>query len=141
MLLLLVSRGYWTPNLAIDGDINTHENGWRSETEEGWWQVELPCEQEIYKIEIYPNQENPFDMFPAFQIFASLTGNFRGEEILLVDEKNWPIQLLVTYEFPPIPARFLRLVSVQSHQWTLLQEFRAYPYIHQETWIDLWEHY
>ena len=129
------------PGQAIDGDYALADNGWRPFNGEGWWQVELPCEREIYKIEIYPNQENPFDMFPAFQIFASLTGNFIGEEILLVDEKKWPIQSLVTYEFPPIPARFLRLVSIESHPWALLQEFRAYPYIHQETWIDLWEQY
>ncbi|MBN2327258.1 MAG: hypothetical protein JXR73_08885 [Candidatus Omnitrophica bacterium] len=117
------------PSFAIDDDIHTEYQGWSPIEDSGWWQLELPFEIEIYKIEIFPNTLNYSDMYRKFVIFSSLTGEFNGEEQLLVNETDWPKKQFVAYEFAPVNTRFIRLASIADHEWAILQEFRVYPAI------------
>ncbi|MEW6237550.1 MAG: discoidin domain-containing protein [Candidatus Omnitrophota bacterium] len=115
------------PKFAIDGDKTTPENGWSPEGDMGWWQVWLPGEISINRIEIFPSVANPSDLFSAFKIETSLTGEFNGEGKILVIEDNWPSSTSKIYKFSSTPTRYLRFIPLKSHPWAILQEFRAYP--------------
>ena len=121
--------GMNNPMLAIDNDSTTIDNGWRPGNGIGWWQVELPCNAYINRIQIVPSSSNASDFFPSFMIAGSLTGEFRGEEKIVIQEDHWDNQKMKEYTFDPLYSKYLRLIPVVGHEWALLQEFRVYPAI------------
>lgn len=117
------------PSLAIDGDTLFGASTWFSEGQNGWWQVELPCEKEVYRMEIYPWSTNNHDFYISYDILGSLTGSFNGEEVVLVSESNRTNTKVSIYEISPTLVKFIRIVPKEPHLFARLQEFKVFPAI------------
>jgi Leucine-rich repeat (LRR) protein len=115
-----------TPSNAIDGDTTTLENGWSAEGDSGWWQLKLPYELPIYRIDLYPSINNLHDMFYEYSIVISSTGVFNGEEQEIVNETARERVECITYFFEPVQTKYIRLIPKDKHPYAILQEFKVY---------------
>jgi len=113
-------RQKWGPSHVIDGEPGAGSeglewHGWTSDahtspTDEEWIAVELSEGQIINRVEIAPRPDG--GRFPVdFVVETSVDGDVWT---VVVEEENYPRPgSLVSFEFPPRPARFVRLRSMR----------------------------
>ncbi len=106
-----------------------------------WWQVDLGRSTKIARAVVYPYAGNPHDWYHSFHFEASKTGAFQGEQITIPAETaqdttrndgDYLLQRLtgftdrMQYTFPPVNARYFRIVSDVEQSWVQLQELEVY---------------
>ena len=106
-----------------------------------WWQVDLGAAYKVTQVSIYSFAGNSHDWYAAFHLEASPTGAFAGEQKRVPLETNWDetrthadyeMQRLsgfldhCVYTFPPVTARYVRLVSDVHQDFVKLQEVQVF---------------
>ncbi len=79
---------------------------------------------------VYSGARNNHDWMPSYEILASTTGSFSGEEIKVAQELDWDQSRqggqTVTYTTDQVDTRYLRIKSTSSFAFTRLQEFEVF---------------
>ena len=121
------------PSKAVDGDKTTPKNSFELyQTHPGdWWQVDLGSVMNIGKVVIYPNVEVSWDWCSTFHIDASITGQFTGEQVKIVNQAipYNKYSKILPYTFTTTPARYVRVTCDVEHTYSQLQEFEVYAII------------
>jgi hypothetical protein len=118
---------------AVDGNTITSGQVWSAATSNTgeWWEVDLGASHPINRINIYPSATNHHDWYSNFHVEVSTTGVFNGEQTTIITENDWDQtrtgdKYPVTYDFPVVTSRYVRVVSDISQSWTGLQEFQVF---------------
>ena len=129
------------PGIANDGDRNEYtcwSSGIRDKGQ--WWEVDLHREREIgYIVLTPPRNLSESSWLKEFSVLSSVTGEFGGEEQMILQEKNLLVSRVlngispekdkypVLYELDaPITTRYLRVVSNIPDSYGSICEFEVY---------------